>query len=272
MGEPCTECVPFFPDIVLALKHATDESDHVNTYRRLAAKFYFHYAMLIVNSFGLQNALERSAVDIGHFFARCHSSAVACARVLRDETGPVGYLRYATDSTYVMASYALLSLLKVGLSLSRMFSTSRLIVVHSFSSQNSRSSLITSRRLSPSLAMLLTPSSKLLQGHYIRPPYMLTCSVHSSPPNRRARRPTASTSKRSTGTWSVCRTHRAQTASPTAAVTVASLPPQASRRTVSQTSSSRARWGLLRICRRSRPQWRPSRRRTASGCSRWTVS
>ncbi|GJE87047.1 Zn(II)2Cys6 transcription factor [Phanerochaete sordida] len=89
------------------------ESEHVNTYRRLAARFHFNYAMLIVNSFGLQNALERSAVDIGHFFARCHSSAVACATVLRDDTGPQGYLRYAPDSTYVMGSYAVLSLLKL---------------------------------------------------------------------------------------------------------------------------------------------------------------
>ncbi|PSR77595.1 hypothetical protein PHLCEN_2v7785 [Hermanssonia centrifuga] len=69
--------------------------------------------MLIVNSFGLQNALERSAVDIGHFFARCYSSAVACATVMRDEMGPCGYLRYAPDSNYVQGSYAVLSLLKV---------------------------------------------------------------------------------------------------------------------------------------------------------------
>jgi hypothetical protein len=71
--------------------------------------------MLIVNSFGLQNALERSAVDIGHFFARCHSSAVACATLCRDDLGPEGYLRYAPDTTCVMGSYAVLSLLKVRL-------------------------------------------------------------------------------------------------------------------------------------------------------------
>ena len=95
------------------LNRGTDEDDRTGQYMRLSAKFYFSYAMLIVNSFGLQNALERSAVDIGHFFARCHSSAVACATVLRDETGPEGFLRYSTDSTYVQASYAVLSLLKV---------------------------------------------------------------------------------------------------------------------------------------------------------------
>ena len=75
--------------------------------------FYFHYAMLIINAFGLQNALERSAVDIGHFFARCHSSAVSCASIFRDDLGPAGFLRYAPDSHFVMGSYAVLSLLKV---------------------------------------------------------------------------------------------------------------------------------------------------------------
>ena len=81
----------------------------------LIANFYFHYAMLTINAFGLQNALERSAVDIGHFFARCHSSAVSCATIIRDEMGPMGYLKYAPDSTFVMGSYAVLSLLKVRL-------------------------------------------------------------------------------------------------------------------------------------------------------------
>ncbi len=91
----------------------TDESEYVQKYRMLIANFYFHYAMLTINAFGLQNSLERSAVDIGHFFARCHSSAVSCATILRDEMGPLGYLKYAPDSHFVMGSYAVLSLLKV---------------------------------------------------------------------------------------------------------------------------------------------------------------
>lgn len=89
------------------------EDDKINKYRDISSKFYFNYAMLVVNSFGLQNALDRSPVDIGHFFARCHSSAVACATILRDEMGAQGYLRYAPDSNCVQASYAVLSLLKV---------------------------------------------------------------------------------------------------------------------------------------------------------------
>lgn len=91
----------------------TAESEYAVKYRMLIANFYFHYAMLTINAFGLQNALERSAVDIGHFFARCHSSAVSCATILRDEMGPSGFLKYSPDSTFVMGSYAVLSLLKV---------------------------------------------------------------------------------------------------------------------------------------------------------------
>ncbi|KAL6298611.1 fungal-specific transcription factor domain-containing protein [Sparassis latifolia] len=79
------------------------------------ARFYFHYAMLTINSFGLQNALQRSPVDIGHFFARCHSSAVGCMNVIRDELGPLGSLKYSPDSHFVQGAYAVLSLLRVRL-------------------------------------------------------------------------------------------------------------------------------------------------------------
>ncbi|KAG1863638.1 fungal-specific transcription factor domain-containing protein [Suillus subalutaceus] len=79
-----------------------------------AMKFYFHYYMLVVNSFGLQNAMERSAVDIGHFFSRCYTSATAVAIVARDELAPMGMLKYSPDSHFVYISYAvLLSLLKL---------------------------------------------------------------------------------------------------------------------------------------------------------------
>ncbi|EIW60220.1 uncharacterized protein TRAVEDRAFT_145442 [Trametes versicolor FP-101664 SS1] len=104
----------------LHIRNATiGENDRVQKYRRLIANYYFHYAMLTINAFGLQNALERSAVDIGHFFARCHSSAVSCALLLRDEMGPLGFLKYAPDSHFVMGSYAVLSLLKASLLLIR---------------------------------------------------------------------------------------------------------------------------------------------------------
>lgn len=81
---------------------------------RLCGKFYLNYGMLIVNSFGLQNALERSPVDIGHFFARCHTSAIACISVINDEMAGKGFLKYSPDSHFVQSSYAVLTLLKVG--------------------------------------------------------------------------------------------------------------------------------------------------------------
>ncbi|KAG6873782.1 hypothetical protein C0995_011007 [Termitomyces sp. Mi166 len=82
-------------------------------YKRLMAHFYYNYAVLVINSFGLQNALERSPVDLGHFFAQCHSSATACAVIVRDHLGPKEYMKYAPDTHCVMTSYALLTLLKL---------------------------------------------------------------------------------------------------------------------------------------------------------------
>lgn len=69
--------------------------------------------MLVLNSFGLQNALERQPVNIGHFFARCHSCAMTCATLFRDSMAPAGFLKYSPDSHFVQMSYAVLTLLKV---------------------------------------------------------------------------------------------------------------------------------------------------------------
>ncbi|KAJ7080387.1 fungal-specific transcription factor domain-containing protein [Mycena belliarum] len=82
-------------------------------YRNLMSQFYYNYAMLVLNSFGLQNALESAPLNIGHFFARCHSSAIACAVLVRDHLGPRGFLKYSPDSHFVQISYAVLSLLKL---------------------------------------------------------------------------------------------------------------------------------------------------------------
>ncbi|KAJ6490719.1 fungal-specific transcription factor domain-containing protein [Mycena vitilis] len=82
-------------------------------YRNYISQFYFNYTMLVLNSFGLQNAMERSPLDIGHFFARCHSSAIACAVLVRDQLGPRGFMKYSPDSHFVQTSYAVLSLLKL---------------------------------------------------------------------------------------------------------------------------------------------------------------
>ncbi|KAF9053126.1 fungal-specific transcription factor domain-containing protein [Panaeolus papilionaceus] len=82
-------------------------------YKKMISRFYINYAMLVLNSFGLQNALEKAPMDIGHFFARVHSSAYECARIVRDELGPSGFMKYSPDSHFVQTSYALLSLLKL---------------------------------------------------------------------------------------------------------------------------------------------------------------
>ncbi|KAJ3576869.1 hypothetical protein NP233_g143 [Leucocoprinus birnbaumii] len=89
------------------------ETNTAKTYKQYIATFYFNYAALVLNSFGLQNALERSSVDIGHFFGRVHSSAMACAMLVRDHLGPSGYMKYSPDSHFVQTSYAVLSLLKL---------------------------------------------------------------------------------------------------------------------------------------------------------------
>ncbi|KAF8499925.1 hypothetical protein JB92DRAFT_2743342 [Gautieria morchelliformis] len=86
--------------------------EYMPAHYKMMREFFVNYALLVVNSFGLQNALERSRVDIGHFFARCHAAATACATIVRDEIGPSGELRYCTDSAFVQCSYAVLSLLK----------------------------------------------------------------------------------------------------------------------------------------------------------------
>jgi hypothetical protein len=95
-----------------ALTHRA-RPDAPNGYQRDMGIFYFHYALLVVNSFGLQNAIDRAPANVGHFFARTHTAASACAALVRDTLGAQGVLRYSPDSHFVFASYAVLSLLKV---------------------------------------------------------------------------------------------------------------------------------------------------------------
>ncbi|TFY80768.1 hypothetical protein EWM64_g3237, partial [Hericium alpestre] len=66
-----------------------------NENTRAVFRFYGSYAMLVVNSFGLQDALERTPTNIPHFFAR---------RRARSNT---------RDSHFVFGTYAVLSLLKL---------------------------------------------------------------------------------------------------------------------------------------------------------------
>jgi hypothetical protein len=82
-------------------------------YKKTISQFYYNYAMLVLNSFGLQNALERAPLNLGHFFGRVHTSAHTCATLVRDSLGPTGFMKYSPDSHFVQTSYAVLSLLKV---------------------------------------------------------------------------------------------------------------------------------------------------------------
>lgn len=90
-----------------------EADDRIAKYNGLMAEFYTNYAMLVFNSYGLQNAMDRSPVDIPHFFARVHSSAKTCAVLVKEDLGPLDFLKYAPDSLFVFSSYAVLSLLKV---------------------------------------------------------------------------------------------------------------------------------------------------------------
>lgn len=103
----------FFPSSFRSTDPRKLEQSTIARYKRMISQFYFHYAMLVLNSFGLQNAMEHAPVNIGHFFARVHSSATACATLVRDHLGPNGFMKYSPDSHFVQTSYAVLSLLKV---------------------------------------------------------------------------------------------------------------------------------------------------------------
>jgi len=89
-----------------------EAGDRIAKYNGLMAEFFANYSMLVINSFGLQNAMQRFPIDIPHFFVRVHSSAKTCAIIVK-ELGPLEFLKYAPDSHFVFTSYAVLSLLKV---------------------------------------------------------------------------------------------------------------------------------------------------------------
>ncbi|KAF5339491.1 hypothetical protein D9757_014701 [Collybiopsis confluens] len=93
--------------------HGMHDSAAMAEYKVLISQFYLNYVLLVLNSFGLQNALERSPIEMGHFFARCHTCATACATLVRDRLGPSGFLKYSPDSHFVQTSYAVLTLLKL---------------------------------------------------------------------------------------------------------------------------------------------------------------
>ncbi|KZO91440.1 hypothetical protein CALVIDRAFT_345843 [Calocera viscosa TUFC12733] len=82
------------------------------SYQRARITFDFHYSMLLICSFGMRNALRRAMLDIGFYFNRCYSAAMAVLRCARHEYTVPGWLRHAPNSTFVCISYAAVSLLR----------------------------------------------------------------------------------------------------------------------------------------------------------------
>ncbi|KAI0034048.1 fungal-specific transcription factor domain-containing protein [Vararia minispora EC-137] len=94
---------------VVNADNPTVADDKMAKYHKVMPDFYGNYSLLVINSFGLQNALDHMPVDIPHFFGRVLSSARKCATLIRDALAPGGFLKYAPDSHFVYGAYAVLS-------------------------------------------------------------------------------------------------------------------------------------------------------------------
>lgn len=95
------------------LKSASSPDDSQVAYWKTITEFYNTYSVLLLNSLGLQDAIDRSPVNLPHFFSRCLKAATDCAKCIKDALGPRGYLRYSPLSHFIQGSYAVLTLLKV---------------------------------------------------------------------------------------------------------------------------------------------------------------
>jgi hypothetical protein len=52
---------------------------NLGEYFRMMTDFYLDYAILVINSFGLQDALERKGMNIPYFFSCVYMAAHHCA-------------------------------------------------------------------------------------------------------------------------------------------------------------------------------------------------
>lgn len=89
------------------------DSRLINEHYKATARFFYNYNSLVINSFGLQHALENSPTDLPFYFVRVYQSAMAVLDVTSNVYAKHGQLPYVTDGMFVMISYAVLSLLKV---------------------------------------------------------------------------------------------------------------------------------------------------------------
>lgn len=95
---------------------AEDEDHHRRTLHFITkqAPIRYNYAVLILNSFGLQHAVDfplRSGLDKGLYFTKCLQAAKNIVFAARDGLKPV--LAYSPDTIFVIISYACVFLLKL---------------------------------------------------------------------------------------------------------------------------------------------------------------
>lgn len=93
-----------------------DEDHHRRTLHFITkqAPMRYNYAVLILNSFGLQHAVDfptRSGLDKGLYFTKCLEAAKGIVAAACDGLRPV--LRYSPDTHFVIISYACVFLLKL---------------------------------------------------------------------------------------------------------------------------------------------------------------
>jgi hypothetical protein len=94
-----------------------DDEDHQRRTLHFLTKqapIRYNYAVLILNSFGLQHAVDfplRSGLDKGVYFSKCLQAAKNIVLSARDGLKPV--LAYSPDTLFVIISYACVFLLKL---------------------------------------------------------------------------------------------------------------------------------------------------------------
>ncbi|KAH9030570.1 fungal-specific transcription factor domain-containing protein [Lactarius deliciosus] len=92
----------------------SDPSDPACEFRAKLLPFYSNYAMLVMFSFGFQEAFLRG-FQAGDevFFTRSLDCAKAVVTVLVDSLVPTGYIRFAPDGYFVFAAFASAFMLKL---------------------------------------------------------------------------------------------------------------------------------------------------------------
>ncbi|KAH8976971.1 fungal-specific transcription factor domain-containing protein [Lactarius hatsudake] len=92
----------------------SDPNDLACEFRAKLLPFHSNYAMLVMFSFGFQEAFQRG-FQAGDevFFTRSLDCAKAVVTVLVDSLVPTGYIRFAPDSYFVFAAFASAFMLKL---------------------------------------------------------------------------------------------------------------------------------------------------------------